>query len=37
MGECGLDSSGSGLGPVACLCEHDNELSNSIKGDEFLD
>jgi hypothetical protein len=29
--DCGLDSSGSGLGPVAGSCEHGNE------GGEFLD
>jgi hypothetical protein len=31
-GRCGLDSSGSGQGPVAGCCEHGNELSGSIKG-----
>jgi hypothetical protein len=31
MGECGLDSSGSGLGPVAAPCEHGNELRGLIK------
>jgi hypothetical protein len=36
VGRCGLDSSGSGQGPVASSCEHDNELSGSIKGGEFL-
>jgi len=34
---CGLDSSGSGQGPVAGSCEHGNEPSDSIKGWEFLD
>jgi hypothetical protein len=34
---CGLDSSGSGWGPVADCCEHGNEPSNSIKGGDFLD
>jgi hypothetical protein len=33
----GLDSSGSGQGPVAGCCEHGNEPSGSIKGGEFLD
>jgi len=28
---CGLDSSGSGYGPVAYSCEHGNEPSGSIK------
>jgi hypothetical protein len=31
-GECGLDSSGSGSGPVVGSSEHGNELSGSIKG-----
>jgi hypothetical protein len=34
---CGLDSFGSGQGPVAGSCEHGDELSCSIKGGEFLD
>jgi len=29
---CGLTSSGSGQGPVADSCEHDNENSGSIEG-----
>jgi len=33
---CGLDSSASGLGQVAGLCEHNNELSNSVKGSELI-
>jgi len=37
LGRCGLDSSGSGYGPVAGSCEHDNQPSGSIKGREFLD
>jgi hypothetical protein len=37
MGRRGLDSSGSGQGPVAGCCEHGNEPSGSIKGGEFLD
>jgi hypothetical protein len=32
MGECGLDSSGSGYGPVAGSCENGNEPWGSIKG-----
>jgi hypothetical protein len=35
--ESGLDSSGSGQGPMLGPCEHDNETSGSIKGGEFLD
>jgi hypothetical protein len=37
VGECGLDSTGSGYGPLAGSCGHDNETSGSIKGEEFLD
>jgi hypothetical protein len=37
VGECGLDSSGSGQGPVAGSCEHSNEPSCTIKDGEFLD
>jgi hypothetical protein len=33
---CGLDSSGSGQGPVAGSCEQGNEPSGSIKDAEFL-
>jgi hypothetical protein len=36
MGRCEMDSSGSGQGPVAGLCEHSNEPLGSIKGKEFL-
>jgi hypothetical protein len=36
-GRCGLDESGTGLGPVADSCEDGNEPSGSIKGGEFLD
>jgi hypothetical protein len=36
VGRCGLDSSGSGLGPVEGPCEEDIEPSGSIKGGEFL-
>jgi hypothetical protein len=32
---CGLDSSGSGQGPVTGSCEHGNEPSNCIKGGKF--
>jgi hypothetical protein len=34
---CGLDSSGSGEGPVAYSYEHCNVPSGSVKGREFLD
>jgi hypothetical protein len=37
VGRCGLDVSGSGMGPVAGSCEHGNETLTSIKGGEFLD
>jgi len=30
MGECGLDSSGSGLGDMRGSCDNGNELSGSI-------
>jgi len=32
---CGLDSSGSGQGPVTDSCEHGDEPSGSIKGREI--
>jgi len=35
MAECGLDSSGSGLGGMRGSCDHGNELSGSIKYMEF--
>jgi hypothetical protein len=35
MRRCGLDSSGSGYGPVAGPCEHGNEPSGYIKSVEF--
>jgi hypothetical protein len=35
--ECGLNSSGSGYGPVASSCKHCSKPSGSIKGGEFLD
>jgi hypothetical protein len=34
---CGLDSSGSGQGPVAGCCENGTEILGSIKGGEFFD
>jgi hypothetical protein len=37
MGWCGLDRSGSGLGPVEGSCEHGNEPSGSIKCWEVLE
>jgi hypothetical protein len=37
VGNCGLDASGSGSGPLAGSCEHGNEASSFIKGEEFLD
>jgi hypothetical protein len=33
----GLDSYGSGWGPVVDFCEHGNEPSSSIKGEKFLE
>jgi hypothetical protein len=36
-GKCGLDSSGSGQGPVEGSCEHDNERLGSIKSEKFLE
>jgi hypothetical protein len=33
---CGLAAFGSGYGPLAGSCEHNNEPSDSIKGGEFL-
>jgi hypothetical protein len=37
VGECELDSSGSGYGPVAGPCGLDNEPYGSIKSGKFLD
>jgi hypothetical protein len=37
VGRCGLDSSGSGYGPVADSCKRSNESLSSIKGGVFLD
>jgi hypothetical protein len=36
VGKCGLDSSGSGQGPVAGSCEDGNELSGSMKWGEYF-
>jgi hypothetical protein len=36
VGNCGVNSSGSGYGPVAGCCEHGNELSGSVKVESFL-
>jgi len=36
VGNFVLDASGSGYGPVARSCEHDNEPSGSIKAGHFL-
>lgn len=36
LGNARLDTNGSGESPVAGSCEHDNELSSSMKGCEFL-
>jgi hypothetical protein len=36
FGRCGLDSCGSGYGPVPSSCEHSNEFLVSVKGVEFL-
>jgi hypothetical protein len=37
VGRCGLDSSGSGYGPVEGACEHSNEILSYIKGSQFFD
>jgi hypothetical protein len=37
VGRWGLDASGSGQGPVAGSCEHNNKPLGSIKGQECLD
>jgi hypothetical protein len=34
---CEVDVFSSGKGPVVGFCEHGNEPSGSIKGEEFLD
>jgi hypothetical protein len=31
MGNCGLDASDSGYGPVTGSCEHGNEILGSMK------
>jgi hypothetical protein len=36
MARCGRDASGSGHVGMAGCCEHNNEISGSIKGGEFL-
>jgi hypothetical protein len=36
VGNCGLDASGSGQGPIAGSCEHGNESSGSTKDREFF-
>jgi hypothetical protein len=36
MGRCGLDSSGSGHGPVVVSYEHGEKPSGSINGEKFL-
>jgi hypothetical protein len=36
VGRCGLDSSGSGWGPVAGFCEHGNEHLGYINVGNFL-
>jgi hypothetical protein len=37
VGDCGLDLSGLGWGPVAGSCEHGNEPSGPTKVREFVD
>jgi len=37
VGRCGVDSSGSGQGPVTGSSGHSNEPSGSIKGGKYLD
>jgi hypothetical protein len=37
IGSCGLDSSGSEYGPSVGSRERGDELSGSIKGEEFID
>jgi len=37
MGRCGLDSSGSGLGPVAVCGEHGNKPPCSVTGGTSID
>jgi hypothetical protein len=34
---CGLDASGLGQGPVTDSCDHGNEYTGSIKGENFLE
>jgi hypothetical protein len=35
-GRCGMDAAGSGQETVASSCKHSNELSGSIKAENFL-
>jgi hypothetical protein len=37
IASCGLNLCGSELEPLACCCEYGDELSDSVKGWEFLD
>jgi hypothetical protein len=37
VGCCGVDSSGSGYGPMAGSREHGNEPLGSIEGGKFLE
>jgi hypothetical protein len=37
VGRCGQEAAGSGQGLAVSCCEHGNEPSCSIKGEEFLD
>jgi hypothetical protein len=37
VASCGLYASGSGKKPVASSCEHGNETSGPVTGEEFVD
>jgi hypothetical protein len=37
VGTCGLDASRSEQGPMSGSSAHGNELSDSVKGEKFLD
>jgi hypothetical protein len=37
VGRCRLDASGSGYGPVAGSCEHNNKLLVYVKDGKFVD
>jgi hypothetical protein len=37
VGDFGLDSSGSGYGPLACPYKHSNKPLGSIEGGKFLE